>query len=258
MRRLGCSFAAIAFLALARSAGATPLVVNGSFEDPFTTGTTFVYTTGLSKTIDIPGWTTTSDLTALINTPVNTYLLWSSTPSPDGGNFLATDGSFGIGTLTQTLHGLHPGHAYTLSFYQAAGQLNGNIGATQEQWDVTIGGSLVSSSSVVLPDASIYPGSVDVVSGYDDTWTTPLMSTPSAGFTPWQHESYSFVANASDELLGFLGLGAPQGVPPMVLLDGVSVDPATKSAPEPATFALLAVGIAGVLLARAKRRASAE
>jgi PEP-CTERM motif len=251
MARPAISLAAVALLALARSASATPLVVNGSFEDPFTSGSTFVYTTGLSRTIDIPGWTTTSDLTALINTPLNTYLLWSSTPSPDGGNFLAADGSFGIGTTTQTLHGLNPGHSYTLSFYQAAGQLNGNIGATQEQWAVTIGGSLVSSSSVVLPDSSIYPGSVDVVSGYDDTWTTPLMSTPSGGFTPWQHESYSFVANASDELLGFLGLGAPQGVPPMVLLDGVSVE---ESAPEPTTFALLGVGLVGMLSARAKRR----
>jgi hypothetical protein len=257
MRRALIGLSVTALTMLTCTAQASPIVVNGSFEDTPTSGNTFILTSGLSPTIDIPGWTTTSALTILV-TGANDYDL---TPpvvtSPDGGNFLATDGSFGLGTLTQTLTGLTVGDTYNLSFYQATNELSGNAGATEGQWEVTIGGSLTATNSVTLPNATTWsPFTTYVVTSPDDQWTTPLMTIPSG----WEFESYNFVANASSELLGFLGLGAPLGAPPLVLLDGVAVTQVvgttgTSPAPEPTSVSLLGAGLFGILLAsRAWRR----
>lgn len=249
--------ATLALVSLLTDPARANLVVNGSFEDPASPGSNFISFTGLTRDIDIPGWTTTSDLSILVTppsaSPTNYTLVSQPTSlSPDGGNFLATDGSFGLGTLTQTLTGLVPSKTYTLSFYQAAGQLNGNIGATEEQWVVTVGGTLGTTNSVTLPDATTWsPYLTSVVVSPDDEWMSPLMSIPSAGFSGWQQETYSFVASSTSELLGFLAVGAPLGLPPLVLLDGVSVQAA--AAPEPRTVALVLVGLAGLMISRRRR-----
>lgn len=255
MNNISVTVPVIAVSILLSSAQASPLVVNGSFEAPFSPGSNFISFNGLTRDIDIPGWTTTSILTAIVtpktSVPTNFNLLWQPTTlSPDGGNFSAADGSFGLGTLTQTLH-LVKGQSYNLSFYQAAGQLQGNDGPTTDQWVVTIGGNLAPTTSVTLPDGTFWsPFITDVVVNEDYRWVTPLISIPSHGFSVWQPESFSFVAKSATELLGFLGIGAPLVVPPLVLLDGVSIE----AVPEPETFALLGVGLLGILLAQRKCR----
>ena len=57
-----------------------------------------------------------------------------------------------------------------------------------------------------------------------------------------------FTATASSELLTFLAVGTPSGVPPFSLLDGVSM---TSAAPEPAYMGLIGIGL--VLLGAVRR-----
>ena len=46
---------------------------------------------------------------------------WPAFPvsSPDGGNFILSDGNFMNSPINQTITGLNPGNTYLLTFYQA-------------------------------------------------------------------------------------------------------------------------------------------
>ncbi|UAJ11857.1 PEPxxWA-CTERM sorting domain-containing protein [Polymorphobacter megasporae] len=52
------------------------------------------------------------------------------------------------------------------------------------------------------------------------------------------HESFTFTATGTTEVLSFLALGTPEGKPPFSLLDGVS-----GTVPEPATWAMMIGGL---------------
>ena len=161
---------------------------------------------------------------------VSTFKLWGSnnggldviTDSPTGGNFLAIDGDPDFRELfTQTLTGLVPGQSYQLDFDWAAGQQSLRSGATTEQFQINIGAT---------------------------TFLTAEISLPSHGFSGWMHQSYTFVADSATPTLGFLALGTPTGLPPLSLLDGVSI----LAVPESST-ALLLGGVFGALLLRRRR-----
>jgi hypothetical protein len=142
-------------------------------------------------------------------------------PSPDGGNFVAEDGNAILNTsFSQQISGLNPGSAYVLSFYQAATQQLGMSGATTEQWQVSLG---------------------------SQTEDSTLMSNPSQSFTPWAQQTLTFTATSSSEALTFLALGSPAGLPPIALLDGVSLTAAT---PEPSYATLMGAGLLGLWVAR--------
>jgi len=268
---IGFSFMVLSVLPLSSQAG--NLVLNGSFEDLATYGPSagpFAGDLGntptcnsLSACVAVPDWTSASSLSFLFTTGVNGNVPTlldggGSISAADGANFAGSDGSFGVlGPISQTLTGLTVGQSYDLSFDQAAAQLAGNYGATSEQWVVTIGGTLaVAPTNVTLPDSSTI--AAYVVNSPDDQWTTPLISNASGGFSGWQAETFTFTASATSELLAFLGEGAPQGAPPLVLLDNVSVLASTSTtggspAPEPASMALGLLG-AGLLAAAIRRR----
>jgi hypothetical protein len=70
------------------------------------------------------------------------------------------------------------------------------------------------------------------------------------GFSGWQLQTFDFTANSTSELLSFLAVGTPTGVPPFALLDGVSLTAdtvGTESAPEPGSVVLLVGGLMGLM-----------
>jgi hypothetical protein len=142
--------------------------------------------------------------------------------SPDGGLFFAAGGAFGVAPLQQTLTGLTTGQTYVVSFYWAAAQHFRFDGATTEKWDVSFGGV---------------------------TQSTAVYNNVDHGFGGWFSEKFRFTANDSTQVLSFLAVGTPDGLPPFSLLDGVSV----AAVPEASTWAMLIAGF-GLVGAAARRR----
>jgi hypothetical protein len=148
--------------------------------------------------------------------------------SPDGGAFVGSDPAFQNGALSQTVGGLTAGAQYQLTFYWAGAQQKGFDGITTEGWQVTFG---------------------------SQTQSTPTVTTPNHGFSPWQLQSFTFTANSSSQVLSFLATGGPSAsIPPFSLLDGVSLNQVTTT-PEPGSWTMLLGGLGllgGMRFTRAK------
>jgi len=192
--------------------------------------------------IDAPG--TATDFTN------GQYGVWGPfADPPPGGNFIQADGNPIFETsFNQTITGLTAGQAYTLTFWQAAGQQSGFSGATTEQWKVFFG------NGTNTVDCSTDPCTITTTNQEADS---PLMNTPSMGTHPWELVSLSFVADATSDVLSFLAWGnggTTVNLPPTVFLAGVN----SPAVPEPATLSLLGVGLLGIggtiLRRRAKRK----
>ena len=151
------------------------------------------------------------------------------TSSPLGGNFLALDAADGYRGkgISQTLTDLTKGQAYEVSFYWASGQQQGYTGTTTEGLQVSFGNNQTQSTSVV--------------------------TNVSKGFTDWQKQSFIFTADGVSDTLTFLAVGTPSGLPPIVLLDGVSFN----AVPEPGSLALMGTGLVLTAAVRRFRRGKA-
>lgn len=147
--------------------------------------------------------------------------------SPLGGNYVASDGAFGVAPLSQTVNGLVTGQKYNLSFYWGGAQQYGFDGTTTEQWKVSFG---------------------------NDVYSTAVANNSTHGFTGWMKENVSFTATSTSQVLSFLAVGTPNGVPPFSLLDGVSL---SADVPEPGSMALFGLS-AGILALVSRRRKSAS
>lgn len=231
------AFLSTAVLALAlptAAAHATPVtVVNGSFEQTLTNRSSEFGDNYQSQ--QVTGWSGrgynfvflpgTANTTGAVGSYGPIYL-WNSsngglntiTASPDGGNFLALNGSYDQGPVYQTINGLTPGASTTVSFYFAGVQQTGRSGNTTDQFAVSLGNQ----------------------TDYTDTITDL-----SHGFTGWEQETLSFTPTSTSEVLSFLAIGGPAGEPPFALLDGVSVN-TNSPVPEPASISLMLTGLAGL------------
>ena len=175
-------------------------ITNGSFETTSGTGQLGYNTTAT-------GWSTngynfifgpgTADTTGS-NGQYGSVTLWGSNngglntlpaSSPDGGNYVAADGAYNVGAITQTLTGLTAGEKYSVGFWYAGAQQHGYDGTTTEQWIVQLG------SGPAPDDACPHR-------------RQPRLSQ--AGITPRS----PFTADGSTDVLSFLAAGTPNGEPP--------------------------------------------
>jgi hypothetical protein len=239
-------------LGVSSAAHAGDLVKNGGFEmvTPGNHGISqFGYTGGDSAAITtVADWTTggynfiyapgTADTTGSYTPQFDGYLeLWGPNngsanglpaTSPDGGNFVAADGAYEVSPIEQTVTGLTVGQQYTLGFYWAGAQQLGFDGPTTEQWQVSLGG---------------------------ETFSTPVLNNASHGFTGWQYQTFNYTATAPSEVLSFLAVGTPSGVPPFSLLDGVSLNAAAVPESQYGFAVLTGLAAGTMLLGRLRRRA---
>ena len=235
---------AIALMLSAAGDARAQLITNGSFEKS-TFGTT---SSELANKVhpefgNVLGWT---------NGGVNAYNVWwnSATAktvdvvsqfkgvqrlpssftgaSPDGGYFMGLDGDYRYsGALSQTINHLQAGHEYKLSFYWGAAQLTNRYAPTTERLQVSLG---------------------------SQTYNTETLNQAPQGFSGWKKVDFTFKATDSSEVLSFLSIGGPIGLPPMALLDGVSL----RAVPEPSTLVLSGISLLGLGGVHLRRRAKSK
>lgn len=212
---------------------AANLVQNGSFENVTVSTTTVFSAAGVANWSNSPSFL---EGDALVHPSwfTNGYLFPGvgvagplPQTSPDGGNFVFSDGNFFNSPIQQTITGLTPGNFYQVTFYQALVQdteVNVTIpGPVTGHWTVSLGASTANS---------------------------PFMTGNGATLTisPWAQHSLTLQAGAATEILSFLSVGT--GDPPLVLLDGIVLAPV----PVPEAGSLALMGLGGLLVAGVYRR----
>ena len=229
---------AASLLGSAAFAGPTNLVRNGDFSSSSYTQNN-QFGTGYGGQ-GVTGWAgnggydlyffagTATTVSANSQYPGGQEDLWAVSNSPTGGNFVALDGDPGVqGSISQTVTGLKVGDNYQLTFSFGAGQVQSRQGATTEQLQASLGGQ---------------------------SFLTNVVSNPSKGFTGWFTTTFDYTATATSEVLSFLSIGTPSGLPPIATLDGVSL----VDVPEPASLALFAVGLGLVGFYATRRRGAIQ
>jgi hypothetical protein len=238
-------FSALALAVMATVAHADPILLNGGFEQTLTPTSSQFGSAFPSQ--QVTGWSTsgynfvflpgTADTTGAVGVG-NPVRFWGPGngsnnglgASPNGGNFVAIDGVFQPGPLTQTVTGLTVGSPVTISFYYAGAQQYGYDGPTTDAMQVSLG---------------------------SQTFTTSVLDIANHGFSGWQSASFTFTPTSTSELLSFMAISTPDGVPPFALLDGVTIG---SPVPEPGSLVLFSTGLLGAAgyLARRYKKASQQ
>jgi hypothetical protein len=247
-------FSALALsAAISTSAIAAPnLVVNGGFEN-VTTSETTGFEINYAGTVDnwnsaVSGSNTSGvafnllfpSATAASLSPNTRYVAGERQylavenyggASPNGGNFIALDGDSNYnGYLYQNISGLTVGQTYKLTFSWAATQFDNRVGETTERVAFNLGDTY----------------NFDPLTSQ----TTATVGGPTHYWNGWNTVTATFKATSTDQVLSFLSIGTPAGLPPVALLDGVSLN----AVPEPASWALLLFGFGSLGMAARRRR----
>jgi hypothetical protein len=171
-----------------------------------------------------------------------------------GGNFLALDGDFHLssngipfqGEIQQQMTGLTAGKTYDISFFWAGGQQVPRSASGGLQYQFLVGlcpAGISPGDSVGATSTSLFnPGP----SGTGCGVYTKVISAPSNGFSGWTPDTIDIKATQADELLSFIAIGTPStgSQPPIVLLDGVTMQ--EQPVPEPKASSLLAIALVGL------------
>jgi hypothetical protein len=242
-KRILSSVAMAGAMALAVGTTAHAQIVNGNFDAGPSVSEQFGGTVAPFNNQPVSGWTgvglqfyfvgssaTTVNERDQFNPSGNTDFPTATftTLSPhSGGNFVALDGDNvggGAGSISQALS-LTVGQKYAVTFDWGASEFDNEAGQTMTGLQVTVGGT---------------------------TFNTPVLTVPSDGFSGWRTATFDFTATSPTETLKFLALGGPAGLPPIAVLDSVSL----AGVPEPATWAMMLIGFGGIgALVRRRRQA---
>jgi hypothetical protein len=180
-----------------------------------------------------PGYTFVMNSNASANGNAGNVTLYTAPiPAEDGNNYIAQDAYYHPGAIQQDVSLTHD-QSYDLNFWWATGQQVNFNGNTYDQWQVSLGGSVLT--------------------------TTGLTKNPNHSSTPWVDYDYKFVWGGASglTLLSFRdicnGISSDPGAcdgsvdtsngPPFSLLDNVSL---RTTVPEPSTWAMILIGFAGL------------
>ena len=178
-----------------------------------------------------PGYTFVMDSTNSVNGNAGAVSLWVSPGPEDGLNFLAQDAYYHPDAIQQSVN-LVTGQTYDLNFEWATAQQNGFSGDTYDQWQVSLGGVVLTTTGLTKNVSHSDTGWVDY--NYEFTWGGPSGSTVL---------SFLDICNGPMSNPGACNgsVGDSNG-PPFSLLDNVSL----SAVPEPSTWAMLLFGFAGL------------
>ena len=195
-----------------------------------------------------------------IYTPPSNYATWGGTAT---STYLEDDGDPAYGAPIYTdldsanSDQLTAGVEYTLSFYEASNEeTNSTPTAYNDYWQVYM-------SSGTGPGTYICPVCAPVVGSGTLLTTSTEMQNPGGASTPWTQVTYTFTANSANDVLEFvtdavIATGpepTPQGFnPPFLDLANITL----TTSPEPGTWALTILGIAGACVASRLRRRSSS
>jgi len=191
----------------------------------------------------------------LYSAPGNTASLPTGTT-----NYLLDDGDWHYGAPVSTnMTGLVSGATYQISFYQSSNQEPNNNKVYSDSWKVYVIPGANSGAYICLvaicTGANGDPAPTNPPVGAVLAYSSTAMANPGGVSTPWQLQTFRFIATSASETLEFVtnAIGTPGFQPPLLGLSGVS----GQVVPEPGTCALVMLG-AGVLVAarRLRRRSS--
>lgn len=248
--RLAVIAAAALCFCIASDTQAQNLVTNGDFESVSNPNGGLldnpVYNTSWSQQCSLTGWTgTEAAFSYAPNTIDTTGSAWGTGQwnsvvmagpnngsanglpgtSPAGGYFVAIDGEWAGSGISQLINNLSVGTQYNLTFSWAQAEQIA-YGTASTNW-LTVG------------------------LGSDSQDTTHTYLSPN-GYVPWQSTTMTFTATNTSELLSFAGGSTSTGgVPPFLLLDGVSL---VAVVPEPSNSVL--IGASAITLLYRRRRSA--